>query len=137
MTTTLEYELGVGVKRIDGIHPSDLEQKDILLGSIQFVRGYVHGQSGSEYHFTIGLDPKLQNVSIFCDDTILYGSDEYLAVIKRISSQIRPEIDPATGEGKLVAPRDKKSLVATLNKIFDEFNVQDKNRFVVVDYRNA
>lgn len=134
---TLEYYLGEGIKRVDGIYPSDLEQRDISLHSIQCVRGYVLGQSGSEYHFTLGLDHKLQNVNVFCDDTVRNGSDEYLAILKRISSQVGSKIDPATGEGKLVIPLDKKSLIATINGIFNEFNVPDEEKSIVVDYKTA
>ncbi len=133
-----EYKVAPGVNRVDGIDLTDLGQRDnIPVNSIQIVRGYVLGQSGSEYHFYLGLDSRLQKVGVFCDDTHRNGSDEYLSILKRISSQVGSEIDSATGEGKLVAPSDKKSLVAILNGVFGEFNVPESNRLVSVDYRIA
>ncbi|SRR3989344_958803 len=130
-----EYSLGAGGRRIDGITPSELEDMNIQLDSIMIVHGYVHGQSGSEYHFNLGLDPRLQNVSVFCDDTHRNGSDEYLAILQRMSARVHSEIDPATGQGALVASQDKKSLVDTLKGVFDEFNVPEKDRTIVVDYK--
>ena len=131
---TLDYQLDAETRRKDNVLLSGLDQWDLPLDSIIAVRGYVHGASGSEYHFNLGFDPRIPGVGIFCDDPN-HGSAEHLAVLQKLSVRLNTEIDPATGEGSFVKPQNKRSLVTILNGIFDDFNVPDKDKSVVIDYR--
>lgn len=134
---TLNYQLDAETKRKDGVFLSDLEQLDLPLNSIIAVRRYVHGASGSEYHFNLSFDPRIPGVGIFCDDFIHHGSPEYLAVLQKLSARLNTKINPATGEGSFVKPQDKRLLVTILNGIFDDFMMPDKDKLVVIDYRKV
>ncbi|MEK6886911.1 MAG: hypothetical protein AABW88_03695 [Nanoarchaeota archaeon] len=128
------FDMSPDMKRLDGIRTCDLEQRDLPLESIIAIFGYIHGESGSEYHFMLGLDPRIQGVFAYCDDSFRKGSAEYLDVLKRMSSIVNSEINPETGKGMLSVPKDKKSLVTILDGIFDEFNVSEEHKSLVIDY---
>ncbi|MDP2925789.1 MAG: hypothetical protein Q8N99_05450 [Nanoarchaeota archaeon] len=132
----LDYQLGEGIKRIDGIMLSDFDSGDISLDSIVALRGYINAESRSEYHFMFGFDPRCPPFSVFCDDPI-HGSNEHLAVLKKLSARLNTEINPATGEGHFVKPQDKKVLTNIITGIFDDFGVPDEQRSIVVDYKTT
>lgn len=130
----LDYQLNAETRRRDGVLISDLEGLEIPLDTFIVVRGYVHGATGSEYHFNLGFDNKFPGVKVTPEDTI---TPEYFTVIPRLARRIGTTINPQTGEGNFARPRDKRALVAILEGIFEEFSVEDKDKSVIIDYRKG